>query len=146
MIMSLRQTGVTLGGALAGLALSWLIVAGGWRVAALVFASVSVILALALQPLRARFDHPLARAAAAPANASDAWRLMWAHAELRRMSFSAFLLGGVQLSYASFWVVFLVSHAQFSVISAGARHQRRLCRNVCDAGCVGDGGRHFVFG
>ena len=119
-IMSLRQTGVTLGGAIAGLALPWLIAAGGWRVAALTFAGVCVTLALVLQPLRARFDHPVARAAATPARAGDAWRLLLAQRELRRLSFSAFLLGGVQLSYSSFLVVFLVSHAQLSMIRAGA--------------------------
>ena len=50
----------------------------------------------------------------------DALRLLISHAELRRMSFTAFLFGGVQLSFASFLVVFLVERAALSVVGAGA--------------------------
>ena len=54
------------------------------------------------------------------ADFGDAWRLLRSHAELRRISLSAFLFGGVQLSFASFLVVYLVEHAALSVIRAGA--------------------------
>jgi sugar phosphate permease len=73
-----------------------------------------------LQPLRSRFDHPSALAGAAPAGFADALRLLRSHAELRRISLSAFLFGGVQLSFASFLVVFLVERAQLSMVRAGA--------------------------
>jgi MFS family permease len=119
-IISLRQTGVPLGGALAGFALPWLIIAGGWRVAALTGGAACVVIAIALQPLRARFDRPSALAGAAPAGFVDALRLLRSHAELRHLSLSAFLFGGVQLSFASFLVVFLVERAQLSMVRAGA--------------------------
>ena len=119
-IMSLRQTGVPLGGALAGFAIPWLITAHGWRTAVLVCAGACGLIAMALQPLRATFDHPSARASAAHAGFMDALRLLISHAELRRMSFTAFLFGGVQLSFASFLVVFLVERAALSVVGAGA--------------------------
>lgn len=48
------------------------------------------------------------------------WRLLLSHRELRRISLSAFLFGGVQLSFASFLVVYLVEHAALSVVRAGA--------------------------
>ena len=119
-IMSLRQTGVPLGGALAGVAIPWLIISGGWRMTALICGAACVVTALALQPLRARFDHPSALAGAAPAGFIDALRLLRSHAELRHLSLSAFLFGGVQLSFASILVVFLVEQAQLSMVRAGA--------------------------
>lgn len=119
-IMSVRQTGVPMGGALAGFAIPWLIATGGWQTAVLVSGGTCVVIALALQPLRAKLDHPAAQASAARADFGDAWRLLRSHAELRRISLSAFLFGGVQLSFASFLVVYLVEHAALSVICAGA--------------------------
>ncbi len=119
-IMSLRQTGVPLGGALAGFAIPWLIAIGGWRVAALACAAGCGVIALVLQPLRGKLDHPTAMAGAAPAGFVDALRLLKGHAELRRISLTAFLFGGVQLSFASILVVFLVERAQLSVVRAGA--------------------------
>jgi MFS family permease len=119
-IMSVRQTGVPLGGALAGFAIPWLITWAGWRAAALIFASACWVIALLLQPLRASLDHPTARARAPRAGFADALRLLNSHAELRRISLTAFLLGGVQLSFASILVVFLVERAQLSVVRAGA--------------------------
>lgn len=119
-IMSLRQTGVPIGGALAGFAIPWLITWGGWRAAALACAASCWVIALLLQPLRAKLDHPVARASAAHAGFVDALRLLVSHPELRRISFTAFLFGGVQLSFASILVVFLVERAQLSVVRAGA--------------------------
>jgi MFS family permease len=119
-IMSLRQTSVPLGGALAGFAIPWLITMGGWRMAALVCAGACALIAVALQPLRAKLDHPSASASAASAGLMDALRMLVSHAELRRISLTAFLYGGVQLSFASFLVVFLVERAGLSVVRAGA--------------------------
>lgn len=119
-IMSLRQTGVPIGGALAGFAIPWLITWGGWRAAALTCAASCWAIALLLQPLRAKLDQPVARASAAHAGFVDALRLLVSHPELRRISFTAFLFGGVQLSFASILVVFLVERAQLSVVRAGA--------------------------
>jgi MFS family permease len=119
LIMSLRQTGVPMGGALAGFAIPWLIAAGGWRMAVLVCGGTCAVMALALQPLRARVDH--ARGSdTARAGFGDALRLLLTHGELRRISISAFLFGCVQLSFASFLVVYLVEQAALSMVRAGA--------------------------
>jgi MFS family permease len=130
-IMSLRQTGVPLGGALAGFAIPWLITAGGWRAAVLACTGACLATALALQPLRARFDHPSARASAAHAGLIDALRLLISQAELRRISLTAFLFGGVQLSFASFLVVFLVERAELSVVRAGAVLSSAMLAGMC---------------
>jgi fucose permease len=47
-------------------------------------------------------------------------RMVLAHRGLRRLSLTAFLYGGVQLTSASFLVVFLVEQASMSVVRAGA--------------------------
>lgn len=125
-VMSIRQTGVTLGGTLAGFTLPWLIVYAGWRAAALALAAACVLVALGLQTVRARFDQiDTSNAArekrrAARSGLIASLRLVLAHPALRRLSLTAFLYGGVQLSYASFLVVFLVEHTGMSVVRAGA--------------------------
>ena len=66
-IFSLKQTGVPIGGAVAGAMLPALIHALGWKVAALVTGGVCVVLAIALQPMRAGVDRgSRARGRAAP--------------------------------------------------------------------------------
>ncbi len=125
-VMSIRQTGVTLGGTLAGFTLPWLIVYAGWRAAALALAAACVLVALGLQTVRARFDQiDTSNAArekrrAARSGLIASLRMVLAHPALRRLSLTAFLYGGVQLSYASFLVVFLVEHTGMSVVRAGA--------------------------
>lgn len=125
-IMSIRQTGVPMGGALAGLALPWLILYAGWRVAALALAAACVLVALGLQTVRARFDRidtseaAKAQRTAARSGLIASLRMVLAHTALRRLSLTAFLYGGVQLSYASFLVVFLVEQAEMDVVRAGA--------------------------
>jgi len=125
-IMSIRQTGVPLGGALAGFALPWLILYAGWRAAALALAAACVVAALGLQTVRARFDQidtsdaAREKRSAARSGLIASLRMVLAHPALRRLSLTAFLYGGVQLSYASFLVVFLVEQAGMSVVRAGA--------------------------
>jgi len=56
LIMSIRQTGVPLGGAIAGALVPALLVAYGWRAAALIVAALCALYAVALQPVRAQYD------------------------------------------------------------------------------------------
>lgn len=122
-VMSIRQTGVPLGGALVGLVLPWLILAAGWRTAALIAACACALVALLLQTVRARFDRSEPGDASRPVARTSliqSVRMVLAHRALRRLSLTAFLYGGVQLTSASFLVVFLVEQASMSVVRAGA--------------------------
>ncbi|MDR1658820.1 MAG: MFS transporter [Desulfovibrio sp.] len=56
LIMSIKQAGVPLGGALAGVLLPAVVVLSGWRVALLATAALSLAGALAVQPWRERLD------------------------------------------------------------------------------------------
>ena len=122
-VMSLRQTGVPLGGTLVGFVLPWIIVTAGWRVAALATAAACAMAALVLQTVRARFDRPDhsgGNRSTARTGLLESLRTVLAHRELRTLSLTAFLYGGVQLTSASFLVVFLVEQASMSVVRAGA--------------------------
>jgi fucose permease len=76
--------------------------------------------ALALQTVRSRFDRPVVGRVVARSGLLKSLRMVLAHRGLRRLSLTAFLYGGVQLTYASFLVVFLVEQAAMDVVSAGA--------------------------
>ncbi len=124
-VMSIRQTGVTMGGALAGFAVPWLILVAGWRAGVVIAGAACLLVALILQTVRARFDYRVhaERAATGGTVARASWidslRMVLAHRALRRLSLTAFLYGGVQLTYSSFMVVFMVEQAGMNMVRAG---------------------------
>jgi MFS family permease len=120
LIFSLRQTGVPLGGVLAGLILPPLLLAIGWRGAYLIEAIPCLLLILFLQRLRPRFDgerrpqHPmLAGGLLRPI------RLLAEAPSFRAMAVIAFFYSGAQLCFGAFMVVHLTSRAGFSLVEAG---------------------------
>ncbi len=120
-IFSLKQTGVPIGGALAGAAIPVLIVGFGWKEAAL-FAAVScVLLALAVQPYRAGVDlAPHSPRPAAPVHLLEPLKLVMAHPRLRELALASFSYSGMQMCMGSFLVVFLTERVGLTVSSAGA--------------------------
>jgi MFS family permease len=120
-IFSLKQTGVPIGGALAGAMLPALIDSAGWQLAALVCAGICIALALALQPMRTRVD-PGARAAGEASGGGPfvPLRLVLSQPRLREMGLASFTYSGMQMCLGSFLVVFLHEHARFGLSLAGA--------------------------
>lgn len=120
-IFSLKQTGVPVGGALAGALVPLLIHASGWRAAALVVAGTSVALLLVLQPTRAGVDADRVRTHKLGAtDLRRPLRLVWEHPPLRRMALAGFAYSGMQMCFGSYLVVMLHEVAGFSVVAAGA--------------------------
>jgi MFS family permease len=120
-IFSLKQTGVPIGGAVAGVLLPALINVLGWRIAALATAGACVAFALALQPMRAGVDRGSRAADRAPhAGLLEPLRLVLSHARLREMAFASFTYSGMQMCLGSFLVVFLHDHVGFGLAAAGA--------------------------
>ncbi|MSO77219.1 MAG: MFS transporter [Alphaproteobacteria bacterium] len=121
LIFSLKQSGVPVGGALAGLMLPPLAVAYGWRVAALAAAGLCLALALAIQPLRRDLDQlrgrrrPFFLAAAL----IGPLRLVWAHPALRRLALTSLAFSAMQTATTSFYVTFLAERADYSLVQAG---------------------------
>jgi MFS family permease len=120
-IFSLKQTGVPIGGALAGAVLPALIYGVGWQAAALLCAGLCIVLAFALQPMRGQVD-PRNRAAGGTAGGGllEPLRLVLSQPRLREMGLASFTYSGMQMCLGSFLVVFLHDHARFGLSLAGA--------------------------
>jgi sugar phosphate permease len=119
-VFSVKQLGVPLGGMLAGAAVPALSLWLGWQQASMVVAVLAVITALAVQPLRTRFDGDrggVRRVAAGGLRSS--LRLVLADAVLRRYTAVAFAFAGCQLSAGAFLVVYLTGAPALSVVDAG---------------------------
>ncbi len=120
-IFSLKQTGVPIGGALAGAAIPLLIVGFGWKEAALFASAACFLLAVAVQPYRAGVDlAPHAPRPAAPVHLLEPLKLVMSHPRLRELALASFSYSGMQMCMGSFLVVFLTEHVGLTVSSAGA--------------------------
>ncbi|HVY05063.1 MAG TPA: MFS transporter [Burkholderiales bacterium] len=120
-IFSLKQTGVPIGGALAGAAIPALIGVLGWKEAALIAGAACFLLAVAVQPYRAEVDlAPHAPRPAAPVHLLEPFRLVMSHARLRELAFASFSYSGMQMCMGSFLVVFLTERVGLTVATAGA--------------------------
>src|SRR5579859_396609 len=119
LVFSLKQTGVPLGGALAGFIAAPLALTIGWRGAALSVAVASLILALLVEPMRARFDtHETVGPVTAQSPLSGI-RLVLRTPALRRLALSSTTFAATQLSMATFLVTFLTERAAVPLLTAG---------------------------
>ncbi len=121
LVFSFKQTGVPIGGALAGLCVPVLVVAIGWRGAALGVSILALIVIGSIEPLRRRLDER--------GGGSRGWsvagvfaplRLVWRTPMLRRFAIVGFGFAGVQVSIGAFYVVFLNEELGMSLVAAGA--------------------------
>ena len=120
-IFSLKQTGVPVGGALAGALVPLFIHAMGWKAAALAVGILSAILVLAVQPTRASIDANRDRTRRIGSiRLREPVRLIWTHPQLRRLALAGFAYSGMQMCFGSYLVVLLHEVAGFSVLAAGA--------------------------
>ena len=120
LIFSIKQTGVPIGGVLAGLTAPTISQSFGWQWAPAVAAISCFALVLLIQPLRTAWDadrDPTARFSERP---FDAMTEVWKSPPLRWLSVSGFFYAAVQLCLATFVVTLLVTDAGFGLIEAGA--------------------------
>jgi len=120
-IMSIRQTGVPLGGAIAGALVPTLIVNYGWRVSAVTVGGLCALMALAVQPKREYYDagrNPSSQAARASHLAL--LRLVFSAPALRDLALISFAYAAVQMCFSSYLVVFLTERAGLTLVTAGA--------------------------
>ena len=121
MVMSLRQIGVPLGGVLGSLIVPPVTVLAGWRVALLIEVIPALLLCLALQGPRVRWDVarnpryrlPGLRGFLLP------FRLLREDPRLIPLSVASFLYSGIQLCFMAFMTVHLTTAAGFDLIGAG---------------------------
>lgn len=120
LVFSIKQTGVPIGGMLAGALVPTLVDTLGWRTASLVVGAVALAVALLVQPTQPALDadrDPRKRANIAAVLAPLG--MIWRHGPLRLISFASFTFAAIQLSLSSFLVVYLVRRAGMSLVDAG---------------------------
>jgi len=119
LVFSLKQTAVPAGLLLAGMLAPAISDAAGWRGAVLAAALGAAVFALALQPLRERFDDD--RVPTQLFRLSDFGRTLKSVIgvqELRAMSWACLAFNGVQQVFTAYFVIYLTSLG-YSVVEAG---------------------------
>jgi MFS family permease len=121
-VFSLKQTGVPLGGALAGVVVPGLSHLISWQLAFLLVALVSLLCAIAIQPLCANLDadRDPARKIAFINSLSGPLKLVFRQRSLTVLAGVSFLFSISQLSLTTYMVTFLYEDLGFSLVTAGA--------------------------
>lgn len=120
LVFSLKQTGVPLGGALAGAVVPVMVLFAGWRAAALTVGALCIATMLVAQPLRAAFDadrDPARKLAAS--DLAGTLRTTLGDTHLRRLAFSSFFFASLQVCLITFLVTHLTLNLGFSLVQAG---------------------------
>ena len=120
LVLSIRQIGVPLGGALGALLLPPLALAFGWQKSMLLLAIAVALLMLLLEIPRRQWDGQAARTAPAPiGDLRGLADLLRASAEMRRLTIASFVYSGTQLCFIAFTTMQLTSRADFGIVAAG---------------------------
>ena len=120
LVFSLKQTGVPIGGALAGALVPSLVLWDGWRAAALVVGLGCLLTALAVQPVRRVFDgerEPGRRVGTA--GLAGPLRLAATHPAARRLAVGSLCFAAVQLCLATYLVTYLAHDLGYTLVQAG---------------------------
>jgi MFS family permease len=120
LVFSLKQTGVPMGGILAGLMLPAVTGFAGWQAALLTAAMLPLLLACVLVPVRRRWDtdrDPTAKIETASIISGLA--LIWRYRPMRGLAIMGFCFAALQLSLMAFVVTMLVVDLQWSLVMAG---------------------------
>jgi MFS family permease len=119
-VFSVKQTGVPLGGALAGIVVPPLVLLGGWRLGALAVAGLCVLTAAIAQSIRAENDAD--RDPKRPISARGPFRalaLVATDANVRRLALSSFFFSALQLCLTTYLVTYLASKLGYTLVEAG---------------------------
>jgi len=120
-VFSLKQTGVPIGGAIAGAMIPALMLSLGWKTAALATSAMCIALAILIQPWRRAVDAgSRAPDTRAKLGLRATMQLVLSHRRLREMALASLTYSGMQMCLGSFMVVFLHDRVGFGVGSAGA--------------------------
>ncbi len=120
LVFSIKQTGVPVGGIMAGSLIPLWLGLVGWQGALLLAATLYLALALILQPLRAGFDDDRdpGRSISLTGAARTFGRVI-RDRPLRDLSIALFAFTGLQLTFGSFFVAYLVDGLGYDLAFAG---------------------------
>jgi MFS family permease len=120
LVFSVKQTGVPLGGALAGAIVPGLQLLAGWQVALLAVAAANIVCAVVAQSLRSEFDadrDPARRLGLG--NFLEPVRLVLSDARLRMLAGCSFVFSIAQLSLTTYLVTYLTDSLAYGLVAAG---------------------------
>ncbi len=121
MVFSIKQTGVPVGGALAGACVPFLVLSFGWQAAALLVGGLSLTLMVCIQPFRRRYDQDVSKESGFSLNhVIGPLKLAVTHRRLRQVVFASFFFATMQLCFISFIVTYLLEDIGMSLVRAGA--------------------------
>lgn len=122
LIFSIKQSGVPIGGAIAGALVPYLMYRFGWRQTTIIISLIGLAVILFAQLIQKKFDRPSLNALRDRKKLSllEPLRLVFAHSKLRELAISSFAFSGMQMSLASYLVVMLTERALLTVSVAGS--------------------------
>lgn len=131
LIFSIKQTGVPLGAALAGATVPALVLLADWKGAALIIAATCSLGALAVQPIRSRFDAERdPRTPIKFAGLLGPLRIIVGLPHLHRLAWCSFMFCAMQMSLITFLVNHLTFNVAHTLVAAG------LMLSIAQAGGV----------
>ena len=120
LVFSIKQTGVPLGGMLAGAIVPGLVVLGGWQMALFAVAAANVACAFASQRLRAGLDADRDPGRALSfGNLLQPLHLVMSQRVLARLAAFSFVFSAVQLSLSTYLVTYLQVALDYGLVKAG---------------------------
>ena len=119
LVFSVKQTGVPLGGALAGLIAPPIAANFGWQWAPAAVAVLAFLMAAALQPLRAAWDDDRDPAARLLGSSLHGLSMFWRQPALGWVAIVSFWFSVIQLCLITFLVILLVEEVGLSLLEAG---------------------------
>lgn len=119
LIFSIKQTGVPIGGVLAGVLIPSLIGWTSWRSTGLLIAFGAIMLGAALWPSVRRVDREYQKTGAGKRSFLDPLRSLLAIRPLRSLAIASLTFAGMQLCLSSFLTVHLVQGVHLRLVDAG---------------------------
>ena len=121
LIFSIKQSGVPIGGAIAGTLFPFLMYRFGWREAAIITGLIGFFVIVLAQLIQKKIDRPTLRSPELPQSLSliKPIKFVFADRKLRELAVSSFAFSGMQMSLGSYLVVMLTEQAQLTVAVAG---------------------------
>ena len=121
LIFSIKQSGVPIGGAIAGTLVPFLMYRFGWRDAAIITGLIGFFVIVLAQLIQKKIDRPTLRSPELAQSLSliKPIKFVFADRKLRELAVSSFAFSGMQMSLGSYLVVMLTEQAQLTVAVAG---------------------------
>jgi MFS family permease len=120
LVFSIKQTGVPLGGVLAGAIVPGAALGFGWKNALLATAAANLASAAIAQVLRAELDADRDdRRPLTPVNFLHPIRVVWSIPMLRKLAVCSFVFSLAQLSLTSYLVTYLNASLSYTLVAAG---------------------------